>query len=322
MTNIKPLYEVRQSNVLTEARFNFNPTQLDIYFYLLSLLRKDDEPGKDYEIYVNQIKAITGREWQYNQLKESTKDLVGRVIEYFDNDGNFVQTALLASTKYIKGKGCIKVTISKEIHPLLFELKQQYTSFQLYCALAMTSKYAKRLYLLCSEWKNNTSTNENEAVTRQYTVEELRYMFELSDPEGKEPDQFIRWSQFKEHILEVAVKQMNQYSDLKVFYKAKKLGRSYQIVQFFMSKNNVHQLLIDFKQEDLQLHIEDINKKAVLMEHYGLSDKQANTVLRRFDPKMVKEVLDAVDAAVKAKRVKSIAAYTVMSLHNKFGVDI
>lgn len=322
MANIKPLYEVRQSNVLTESRFNFDATQLDIYFYLLSLLRKNDEPGHEYEIYVTQIKAITGREWNYNQLKDSTKELVGRVIEYYDLEGNFVQTGLLASAKYIKGKGCIKVTISREIHPLLFELKEKFTSFQLYCALAMSSKFAKRLYMLCSEWKNNTNGEDGEAVTRQYTVDELRFMLELSDPEGKEPDQYKQWGEFKKNVLDVATNQMNLYSDLKVLYKVRKLGRSYEIVQFFMSKNNVHQLLIDFKQEDLQLHIEDINRKVVLMEKYQLNEKQANTVIRRLDQKMVNDILLAIDAAQKAGKVKNIAAYTVTSLNNKFGIDI
>jgi len=323
MADIKPLYEVRQSNALTESRFNFDATQLDIYFYLLSLLRVNDEPGKDYDVYVNQIEALTGREWKYNRLREATKDLVGRVIEFDDMEGNFCQTALLASAKYMKGKGCIRVTISPVIHPLLFELKQQFTSFQLYCALAMSSKYAKRLYMLCSEWKNNVQKDDgNTSISRMYSVDELRYMLELTDPTGKEPDQYKQWTEFKNNVLEVAMNQMNQYSDLKVFYKPKKLGRSYEMVQFFMSKNNVHQLLIDFKQEDIQLQLKAVDRKLELTEKYKLNEKQATTVVRRIEPKLLREVLDAVDAANKAGKVKNIAAYTAISIVNKFGIEL
>lgn len=323
MPNIKPYYEVRQSNVLTEARFNFTACQLDIYFYLLSMLTTHDEPEKKYDIYVNNIKELTGRDWNYQQLRESTKDMLGRVIEFYDEEENFCQTSLLASAKYMKGQGCVKVTISYLIRPLLLELKAKYTSFQLYCALAMTSKFAKRIYLLCSEWKNNAiGKGDNEAISRQYTVEELRYMLELSDPQGKEPDQYKQWSEFKIKILDTAKKQINEYSDLKVNYKAIKMGRSFEIIQFHIKKNNEHQLLIDFNSDDMQKRLEQTSRKVMLMQQFKLSEKQADTVTRRLEKTAVNNVLVAVTEAVKAGKVKNIAAYTVTSLHNQFGIDL
>ena len=322
MSNIKPYYEVRQSNVLTEARFNFTACQLDIYFYLLSMLTAHDEPEKKYDIYVSQIKELTGRDWNYQQLRDSTKDLLGRVIEFDDEEGNFCQTSLIASTKYIKGQGCVKVTISYIIRPLLLELKARYTSFQLHCALAMTSKFAKRIYLLCSEWKNNANSKGDEAISRQYTVDELRYMLEITDPEGKEPDQYKQWSEFKIKILDTAKKQINEYSDLKVNYRAIKMGRSYEIVQFHIKKNNDHQLIIDFNSDDLQERLKQTNRKVMLMQNFKLNERQADTVTRRLDEKMVNEVLASVNEAVKVGKVKNIAAYTVTSLHNQFGIDL
>jgi plasmid replication initiation protein len=323
MANITPLYEVRQSNVLTESRFDFTAVQLDIYFYLLSAIRINDETLKEYEIHVTHMKELTGREWNYNQLRQSTKELIGRVIEFTDREGNFCQTGLLASAKYMKGKGYIKVSISPVIFPLLVELKEQYTSFELYCALAMTSKFAKRLYLLCSEWKNNQILKDGSAVSKKYTVDELRHMLELSDPKGIKPDQFKQWTEFKVNVLEVAKNQINKYSDLKMSYSAIKVGRSYEKVQFNIQKGNEHQLLIDFKQEDLQAHILDINRQVLLMDTYGLSEKQAQTVVRRLDKKMVKDVLAEVDKAKKEGKIKaSIGGYTVTALVNKFGVQL
>lgn len=322
MSNITPLYEVRQSNALTEARFSLSACQLDIYFYLLSILRLNDEPEKKYDIYVTNIAELTGREWNYQQLREATKDLLGKIIEFNDSEGNFCQTALISSAKYVKGSGCVRVTVSYLIRPLLWELKNRYTSFQLYCALAMTSKFAKRIYLLCSEWKNNVVDGKNVAFSKTYTVEELRYMLGLSDPKGEEPDQYQRWSDFKLNILQTSKSQINKYSDLKINYKADKLGRSYQLVQFSIKKNNEHQLLIDFNQEDIKERLEQTNKKVYLMEHYKLSEKQADTVVRRLETSTVKGVLDSVNEAVKAGKVKNIGSYTVASLRNQFGIDL
>jgi plasmid replication initiation protein len=322
MTTISPSYEIRQSNVLTEARFTLTACQLDIYFYLLSILRKNDEPEKFYDIYVTQIEELTGRKWNYQQLRESTKDLLGKVIEFDDLEGNFCQTSLISSAKYIKKTGCVRVTVSYLIRPLLWDLKQQYTSFQLYCALAMTSKFAKRIYLLCSEWKNNLVENGATAVSKTYTIDELRYILGLSDPTGKEPDQYKQWGEFKENVLEISKKQINQYSDLKINYRVQKQGRSYQLIQFSISQNNDHQLIIDFNQEDLKERIELTNRKVYLVEKYKLSDKQANTVVRRLEVMAVKDLLDEVNKANDAGKVKNIGAYTVAAIKNQFGIEL
>jgi len=38
--------EIRQDNAITTARYDYSACQLDILFYLLSKLRKDDEENK------------------------------------------------------------------------------------------------------------------------------------------------------------------------------------------------------------------------------------------------------------------------------------
>jgi len=322
MANIKPIYEIRQSNALTEARFNLTACQLDIYFYLLSMLKVNDEPEKKYDIYVKQIEEMTGRQWQYQQLREATKDMLSKVLEFDDAEGNLCQTSLIASAKYVKGSGCVKVTVSDLMRPLLWELKNRFTSFQLYCALAMTSKFAKRIYLICSEWKNNLIQGQDVAMSKTYTIEELRYMLGLSDPNGIEPDQYKQWGEFKLNILDTSKKQINQYSDLKINYKAEKQGRSYQLIQFSIKKGNEHQLLIDFNQEDLQERLEQVNKKVVLIDQFKLSEKQADIVVRRLETSAVRAVLEAVNEAVKAGKVKNIGSYTVASLRNQFGLEL
>lgn len=321
MANVIPLYEVRQSNALTEARFNLSAVQLDLYFYLLTLLKVNDEPEKLYSIYVSEIEAMTGRKWNYQQLREATKDLLGKVIEWDDPQGNLCQTALISSAKYIKGSGCIKVTISYLIRPLLWDLKGRYTTFQLYCSLSMTSKFAKRLYMICSEWKNNIKT-EDTAFSREYTLDELRDKLGLTDPTGKEPDQYKQWGQFKQFVLDTAKKQINQYSDLRINYKARKFGRSYELVQFTIQKNKNQQLLIDFSQEDIQLQLERTNRKVNLIDNFKLTEQQANTVVRRLEPSVVNKVLQAVVEAHKKNPLKNIGAYTVSAIKNEFGIEL
>lgn len=57
---MKPSLEVRQHNALTTARYEYSETQMDIFFYLLSRLRKDQAAGV-YEISVPAMSELTGK---------------------------------------------------------------------------------------------------------------------------------------------------------------------------------------------------------------------------------------------------------------------
>ena len=72
---------VKQHNAITSGRYDFSACQLDIMFMLLANLKETDEPNKRYNIRVKDIELITGRKWNYDQLKTNTEDLMGRVYE-------------------------------------------------------------------------------------------------------------------------------------------------------------------------------------------------------------------------------------------------
>lgn len=310
--------EIKQPNAITEARFSYSSVQLDIYFYLLALFKDSDDSSVEYDISVQEMQRLTDRQWNYQQLRTATKDLLGKVIEFDDQDGNFCQTALIASAKYMKGQGTIRITVSEVIRPILAQIKSEYTSFQLYCALAMTSKFAKRIYMICSQWKKNKNA-DGVANSKIYLVDELKHMLELKDPTGKEPEQFVRWSDFKKNVLDLAVKQINQYSDIKISYLAQKQGRNYNTLQYRIEEGNTHQLLIDFS--DGGVNTKKIELKIRLMNGYGLNDKQASEAVRRIDNKALTELLNRVNDTMKEGKIKgSIGGYTVRAIQNEWGI--
>jgi len=322
MKSTKPFYEVRQSNALTEGRFSLTACQLDIYFYIISLLNEKDEPEKIYEIYVNKIEKLTDRKWDYNQFKESTKGLLAKVIEFNNLNDDFCQTSLISSAKYIKGSGCIQITLSPIIRPLLLELKNRYTSFQLHSAFSMSSKFAKRIYLICSEWKTNKKPGQNIAFSQSYSIKDLRYKLELTDPTGQESDKFKQWGQFKTNVLDTAKKQINTYSDLKIDYKAEKIGRSFDSIQFSISEHNNQQILINFEPEELKEFKDKIIKIEYLVNTLKLNQKQADIIIRRIESSKIREVIDSIGENFKKGTIKNLGAYSVKCFNEKFGLNL
>ncbi|AHJ95382.1 replication initiation protein [Hymenobacter swuensis] len=85
--------------------------------------------------------------------------------------------------KFSKGKVCMQIQLASPIQLLLFNRKENFTSYQRHSALKLSSKYAKQIYQLVSQWKDK-------AATRTNSLDEFKQMLHLKDPKGKEPELF------------------------------------------------------------------------------------------------------------------------------------
>ena len=72
--------KIKQHNTSTSGRYDFSSCQLDVLFMLLASLDESDEVGKEYYIRVKDIELITGRKWNYQQLKEGNEGMMSRVF--------------------------------------------------------------------------------------------------------------------------------------------------------------------------------------------------------------------------------------------------
>jgi plasmid replication initiation protein len=232
--------EVRQSNAITTARYDYSACQLDIIFYLLFKLKKSESgiPELEYTIHVRDIEKITKRSWNYQQLREATEDL-GRKMFEVEDAHSYKQIWTFQKVEYIKGKGCLEIWLSQAIIPYLFDLKNNFTSYQLQSALKVSSKYAKRIYQLCSQWKDV-------GMTKTYELSDFKEMLGLKDPHGKTPEQFERISAFKSKVLDIAKLQINQNTDLSIDYELIKQGKTYNHIRFFVTKQDLKQIPLDF----------------------------------------------------------------------------
>jgi len=213
--------EVRHHNAITTARYEYSELQLDLFFYLLSKLRKDDTSGV-YEIVVKDLSEITGKKYAYNYLRKATEAMGSRMFEVL-TEKTYEQIWMFQGVKYIIGEGRIEVKLSESIRPYLFDLKNNFTSFELLSALRLTSKHAKRIYTICSQWKDV-------GETKKFDLLDFKKMLGLVDAKGKEDYEEV--SMFKKKVLDVAVKQINEHTDLIISYTLEKKGRAFKNVVF------------------------------------------------------------------------------------------
>lgn len=213
--------EIRQHNALTNARYEYTELQLDLFFFLISKLRKDQK-SDTYELDVKELSALTGKQYHLPYLRKATEDMGSRMFEV-ETPERHMQLWMFRSVEYVKGTRIIEVTLSDKILPYLFNLQNNFTSYELAAALRLSSKYAKRIYPLCSQWKDK-------GETKKYDIEEFKKMLGLLDDKGN--DKADRISYLKSKVLDIAVKQINEHTELHISYKLEKSGKAFKNIVF------------------------------------------------------------------------------------------
>lgn len=292
-TDIKEMntaIEIRQHNAITTARYEYSELQLDLFFYLLSMLRRDETDGV-YEIVINDLSAITGKQYKYGYLKKATEEMGSRMFEV-STKTSYKQLWMFQRVEYMIGAGRIEIEFTNPIKPYLFELKDNFTSFELYAALRLGSKYAKRIYAICSQWRDK-------GETPVFKLDELKKMLALLDDKGNE--QFERISDFKRFVLDEAVKQINKHTDLEIDYTLNKRGRSFESVSFSIKRQP---LAIVLPFQDKQVKNTNIAIPA------GVADSQyqnARLLLEKWNIKRADVVNQIMNSAELIKEVNKFA---------------
>lgn len=294
----------KQHNALTSGRYDFTACQLDIMFMVLASLKENET---SYKIHVTDIELITGRKWNISQLTESTEGLLTRMFEV-ETEDRYRQFVLFQYFDYIKGTRMIEVKLSEVALPYFFDLKNNFTHFQLKSVLDCSSSYAKRLYMLACQWRSIGK------FPRPIPIIELKKMLGLVDKKGNE--QYEEITGFKTKVLDIAKKQINEHTDIHFDYELYKKGRSFEFIQIFVhdSKLKPEQLEIDF-QKDIEFQKNVRNVMA-----YGLSKEQAELIVKEGYKKFAAFVEDLI---VKSKRgeveIENVTAY-ITGAYQKKGI--
>lgn len=131
------------------------------------------------------------------------------------------------STASYDGKGTLTLRLSDEIKPYVLELEKWFTQYKLKNILEFNSYYAIRLYELIKCEDGATGNMQSEL---EFEIEELRQYF---DCENK----YKPFANFKKNTIEVAVREINEKSDIWLKPTYKKWGRAYTRVSFEIHAN-------------------------------------------------------------------------------------
>lgn len=246
------------------------------------------------ESYVNQFNVA--RQTAYQALKDACKDLFVRQFSYqeINKRGNVenVLSRWVSEIRYIDDEATVKLIFAPAIVPLITRLEEQFTKYELQQISNLSSAYAVRLYELLIAWRS----------TGQTPIIELA---EFRQKIGVLDDEYTRMGNFKDRVLNLAIAQINEHTDINVQCQQHKKGRNISGFSFTFKLKKVviaHSkeqtaLEIFSKFTDAQSHLfasklselPDMNKYSQGTESYSQFAVRISEMLR--DPQKFEELL-------------------------------
>ena len=166
------------------------------------------------ESYIHQFGVH--RNTAYQALKDACDDLFARQFSYqFKNErGNIehVKSRWVSEVRYVDADAVVKLIFAPAVVPLITRLEERFTKYDIDQISGLSSAYSVRLYELLIQWRSTGKTPVIELA-------DFRKRIGVLDTEYK------RMAQLKERVLELAIKQINEHTDIIVTYKQHKAGR-------------------------------------------------------------------------------------------------
>ncbi|GAB03439.1 replication initiation protein RepM, partial [Acinetobacter sp. NBRC 100985] len=99
-----------------------------------------------------------------------------------------------------------------DVIPLITQLEKSFTAYQLKQISSLTSKYAIRLYELLIQWRSV-------GKTPMFELDDFRFKLGLAEHE------YTKMANFKVRVLDAALNQINELTDIIASYEQHKNGR-------------------------------------------------------------------------------------------------
>jgi len=207
------------------------------------------------------------RQPAYISLKKACDDLFLRQFSYqtVNENGNVQnhRARWVSEIIYIENEATVKLIFSPAVVPLVTELEKHFTSYELEQVSGLSSAYAVRLYEILIAWRSTGKVSMIE-------LEEFRNRL------GVGVNEYSKMVNFKTRVLDLAINQINEHTDITASYEQHKRGRV--IIGFsFQFKQKPQEKLTDTstKGKDTFCNLSDPQIKmysSILSQLHSLSD--------------------------------------------------
>lgn len=222
---------VKSNDLIQRNRFELSLPEQKTVAYICSMIQpmQTEESGfqLEYEFKIREYCKICGIDYDngknYQDVKATLKKLRDKSMWLTLPDGSETTVGWLAKATTNKKSGIAHIKLDEDMVPYLFDLKQQFTQYQLYNVLGMKSAFSVRIYELMKSYSfRHTITFELDELKKLLMVEDVK--------------SYNRFPDFRRKVLEKAQLEINELTDINIEFEPIKTGRKVTSIKFIIEE--------------------------------------------------------------------------------------
>jgi len=213
---------VKQDYKLINAKYKLNTSEIKFIMTVLAQINMNDEEFNLYEIKVSELEEKLQSEQNETRLKQFAKQLMSKPFEISISSG-WIVFNWFSKIQYVKGEAKFIVRIDEDLKPYLIDLKKQFVQYNLKYILPLGSNYSIRIYQLLKQYEL--------IQTRTFNLEDLQDILQV-------PKSYKIYNRFKEKVLQVAQKELQEHTDIEFEFKEIKRGKKVDEILFKIKKTD------------------------------------------------------------------------------------
>ena len=222
VTSLRDYKVVKSNELIQKSRFQLSLQEQKIILYLISKIRPEDMELKEHTFEIIEFCKVCGIDSSnganYRYIKQTLKELRDKSIWLSLENGTETTLAWIEKVTMSRQSGAVKIKIDSDMKPYLLQLQEKFTQYELFYTLAMRSQYSIRLYELLKSYEYQQR--------KEFDIEDLKRLLSAEN--------YNRYPDFKRFVLERAIKEINELSDISVTYEVRKQGKKYSRIEFIM----------------------------------------------------------------------------------------
>jgi len=268
---------------------------------------------EEHEITIKELcKLIAYNGNNHAAIKDALKGLLSTVIEWNvvnDTTGteDWTASSILASVSMM-GPVCL-YAYSPRMKQLLHS-PTMFGKINLFIQSRFKSSYGLALYENCIRYRGL-------GFTKWFDIDTFRKLM------GVPPDIYSVFRDFKRRVLDKSVEEVNTYSDLFVVPEVWREGKQVVKVRFSL-KERAKKVRLGNQQSHDQLAEQGVatNEDIIprMIDHYGLTQKQAQHVVENYGQAFILEKMNIVESSSNYQqgKIQNVTAYFLSALKNDY----
>jgi len=300
------IVEIKKHVSAIHSSNNISLVQRKVFNALLYNAYHDLPKKSQYEIPVKLLAELIGYDSNdQKKLKNSLMGLITTAIEWnildsTDNDSSKWQASSIIASAKIE-KGICTYEFSSVMRELLYH-PERYGRIDISVMTKFKSAYGLALYENCIRFQGLSTTG-------WLSLAVFRKLMGIAD------GHYSEFCDFKKRVLDIALREVNQYSHLNVTPEVQRINKKVTSIRFKLSTKQIEQFHVE--------HIDDVTKlelNKILTDVFGLSIESVKDVLTKYEHDYIQGKIDLIKNSENFKngKIRDLAAYLVDGLKRDY----